>query len=165
MKNEFNNQVFKAWCQGRTVADNHIPYSNVLLASALEQNGAASQIRTIDNETHVKLDTLNTTVNQLVSLVNKLTTNNPIKTVVAKLSSATPHIGDTGVKLNATVTFDNGRTVDATELAGEVKYDSNDKSKATVDENGNVTLLAAGEVTFTVTVRDKSGDVVITIAA
>lgn len=84
----FNSEVYKAWCAGRCAGGNHIPYSNTLLASTVDKNdddNAMSQIRVDDDttrstiqkesdETQTKLDTLNNHASTLNNHASNLET-------------------------------------------------------------------------------------------
>ena len=219
----FNNIIYQAWCEGRFAGGNHVPYANILLASAIDKNIAdptKSQIRVDDdstrdameeefhaldeivqrefnefeaqhkaesdetqallqkefdetqalvqrefNETQVKLDTLINAVNhnttQMQTLLNSIieNTRQGIKSITATINNNNPKVGQTGVKVSATIILDN-------DLPAPDKpvFSSNNTGVATIDQDGNVTLRSAGNVTFTAAARDEKGTVTITVA-
>lgn len=208
----FNNIIYQAWCEGRFAGGNHVPYANILLASAIDKNIAdptKSQIRVDDdstrdameeefhaldeivqrefnefeaqhkaesdetqalvqrefNETQVKLDTLINAVNhnttQMQTLLNSIieNTRQGIKSITATINNNNPKVGQTGVKVSATIILDN-------DLPAPDKpvFSSNNTGVATIDQDGNVTLRSAGNVTFTAAARDEKGTVTVTVA-
>ena len=207
----FNNIIYQAWCEGRFAGGNHVPYANILLASAIDKNIAdptKSQIRVDDDatrdameeefhaldeivqrefdefeaqhkaesdetqallqkefdETQVKLDTLIDAVNhnttQMQTLLNSIieNTRQGIKNITATINNKNPKVGQTGVKVSATITLDN-------DLPAPDKpvFSSNNTTVATIDQDGNVTLRSAGTVTFTAAARDEKGEVTVTV--
>lgn len=208
----FNNIIYQAWCEGRFAGGNHVPYANILLASAIDKNIAdptKSQIRVDDDstrdameeefhaldeivqrefnefeaqhkaesdetqalvqkefdETQVKLDTLINAVNhnttQMQTLLNSIieNTRQGIKSITATINNNNPKVGQTGVKVSATIILDN-------DLPAPDKpvFSSNNTGVATIDQEGNVTLRSAGNVTFTAAARDEKGTVTVTVA-
>lgn len=208
----FNNIIYQAWCEGRFAGGNHVPYANILLASAIDKNIAdptKSQIRVDDDstrdameeefhaldeivqrefnefeaqhkaesdetqallqkefdETQVKLDTLINAVNhnttQMQTLLNSIieNTRQGIKSITATINNNNPKVGQTGVKVSATIILDN-------DLPAPDKpvFSSNNTGVATIDQDGNVTLRSAGNVTFTAAARDEKGTVTVTVA-
>lgn len=92
MRNDFNTAIYKAWCEGRCRGNNHIPYTNVLLASLVDRNEdglADSQLRVDDDtlqqivqteadQTQTKLDAINANITAqgeaIVNAINSLKT-------------------------------------------------------------------------------------------
>ena len=81
----------------------------------------------------------------------------PVTNVTLDQTSASIKVGE-NVTFKATVTPDN-----ATDKT--VTWRSSDESIATVDENGKVTALKAGEVTITATCGDQSASATVTVTA
>lgn len=121
-------------------------------------------IQSESNETQVKLDTLINAVNhnttQMQTLLNSIieNTRQGIKNIVATINNKNPKVGQTGVKVSATITLDN-------DLPAPDKpvFSSNNTTVATIDQEGNVTLRSAGTVTFTAAARDEKGEVTVTV--
>ena len=129
-----------------------------------EDNETQALLQKEFDETQVKLDTLINAVNhnttQMQTLLNSIieNTRQGIKSVTATINNENPKVGQTGVKVSATITLDN-------DLPAPDKpvFSSNNTGVATIDQNGNVTLRSAGNVTFTAAARDEKGTVTVTV--
>lgn len=181
MKDNFTNQVYSAWCAGRCGGGTHLPYANILLASALDKNvadGSQSQLRVDDDttratiqkefdefealyqkevdETQVKIDAIATAIGDLkTALTEKIDANTAA--IVALQGVTQKEFDDTQTELHEMhMTQDDIHTelVQAVDALLKLVNVSNDPKSIVKTLPNTMTTGGTQKATAVVTLRD-----------